>query len=221
MVKSVLLAHSHPLILRRANGGPRVWAGLVGPTVSAAGVRAGLAFCRIHDSSAPRSEAGDRKLLGTGHARRQHCARVSMFRLSQHHHVASRDAISLGRTARAATESVTEGAGRNHAKAWRFACKIAGVRFELHDMKHKCISRLAENPRVSGLAAGWSEHASDTASTTAVVAKPRVLGAMKVGVCELRVDLRPCQKHEVRWQDAADADANRRIHAGMCGDQPG
>ena len=38
----------HELILTRANGALRVWAGPVGPTASVAGVRAGLGFCRIH-----------------------------------------------------------------------------------------------------------------------------------------------------------------------------
>lgn len=34
-------------------------------------------------------------------------------------------------------------------KAWRLACKAAGVRCRLHDMRHTFISRLAENPSVS------------------------------------------------------------------------
>jgi integrase len=34
-------------------------------------------------------------------------------------------------------------------KAWRLACKAAGVRYRPHDMRHTFISRLAENPSVS------------------------------------------------------------------------
>lgn len=34
-------------------------------------------------------------------------------------------------------------------KAWRIACKSAGVRYRPHDMRHTFISRLAENPSVS------------------------------------------------------------------------
>jgi len=34
-------------------------------------------------------------------------------------------------------------------KAWRIACKAAGVRYRPHDMRHTFISRLAENPNVS------------------------------------------------------------------------
>ena len=34
-------------------------------------------------------------------------------------------------------------------KAWRVACKAAGVRYRPHDMRHTFISRLAENPSVS------------------------------------------------------------------------
>jgi len=34
-------------------------------------------------------------------------------------------------------------------KAWRLACKAAGVRYRPHDMRHTFISRLAENPAVS------------------------------------------------------------------------
>jgi hypothetical protein len=34
-------------------------------------------------------------------------------------------------------------------KAWRRACKAAGVRYRPHDMRHTFISRLAENPAVS------------------------------------------------------------------------
>jgi integrase len=34
-------------------------------------------------------------------------------------------------------------------RAWRFACKAAGVRYRPHDMRHTFISRLAENPTVS------------------------------------------------------------------------
>jgi len=34
-------------------------------------------------------------------------------------------------------------------KAWRIACKAAGVRYRPHDMRHTFISRLAENPSVS------------------------------------------------------------------------
>ena len=34
-------------------------------------------------------------------------------------------------------------------KAWRIACKTAGVRYRPHDMRHSFISRLAENPNVS------------------------------------------------------------------------
>ncbi len=34
-------------------------------------------------------------------------------------------------------------------KAWRLACKAAGVRYRPHDMRHTFISRLAENPKVS------------------------------------------------------------------------
>ena len=34
-------------------------------------------------------------------------------------------------------------------KAWRLACKAAGVRYRPHDMRHTFISRLAENPTVS------------------------------------------------------------------------
>lgn len=34
-------------------------------------------------------------------------------------------------------------------KAWRLACREAGVRFRWHDCRHSFISRLAENPQVS------------------------------------------------------------------------
>jgi integrase len=34
-------------------------------------------------------------------------------------------------------------------KAWRLACKDAGVRYRWHDCRHSFISRLAENPQVS------------------------------------------------------------------------
>lgn len=34
-------------------------------------------------------------------------------------------------------------------KAWRLACRAAGVRYRPHDMRHTFISRLAENPSVS------------------------------------------------------------------------
>ena len=34
-------------------------------------------------------------------------------------------------------------------KAWRLACKSAGLRYRPHDMRHTFISRLAENPNVS------------------------------------------------------------------------
>lgn len=34
-------------------------------------------------------------------------------------------------------------------KAWRLACKAAGVQYRPHDMRHTFISRLAENPAVS------------------------------------------------------------------------
>lgn len=41
VVGSVLPTHSYPDILKTSNGAPRLWAGPVGPSASAAGVRAG------------------------------------------------------------------------------------------------------------------------------------------------------------------------------------
>src|ERR1700693_1216989 len=59
MMEIVFPAYSHPLVLRTANDGPRVWARPADPTASAARVRAGFASGRKTARGSLCSGAGD------------------------------------------------------------------------------------------------------------------------------------------------------------------
>ncbi len=69
-------------------------------------------------------------------------------------------------------------------KAWRLACKSAGVRYRWHDCRHSFVTRLAENPLVSegtirALAGHVSKKMLDRYSHVRVAAKQAAIAALE------------------------------------------
>jgi hypothetical protein len=70
------------------------------------------------------------------------------------------------------------------------------------------------------LAAGGAESAAETAAARAVVAERWVVRAAAARAGQPRLELRFCQRHDAQREDATDACADRRVHAGMPGGLP-